>query len=66
VAREGGLELDADTIARTTWKLIEATSIRPIKDGKAIHDQSDVLAELTEAAARLPAEKLEIMKALGI
>jgi SAM-dependent methyltransferase len=66
VARERGLELDADTIARTTWKLIEATSIRPIKDGKAIHDKSEVLAELTEAAARLPAEKLEIMKALGI
>jgi hypothetical protein len=65
-ARERGLELDAETIARTTWKMIESTSIRPIKDGKAIQDKSDVLAYLTPAADRLLAEKLEILKALGI
>ncbi|HEV3373588.1 MAG TPA: hypothetical protein VG145_13650, partial [Xanthobacteraceae bacterium] len=66
VARERGLELDADTIARTTWKLIEATSIRPLKDGKAIQDKSEVLTDLTEAADRLLTEKLDVMKALGI
>ena len=38
VAREKDLWLDAETIARTTWKMIENTSIRPMKDGK-LHQQ---------------------------
>jgi SAM-dependent methyltransferase len=65
-ARERGLDLDAGTIARTTWEMIESTSIRPTIEGKAIHEKSQVLALLTQAADRLLAEKLEILKALGI
>jgi SAM-dependent methyltransferase len=66
VAKERGLNLDAGTIARTTWEMIEDTSIRPTIDGKAIQQKSDVLALLTQAADRLVAEKLEILKTLGI
>jgi hypothetical protein len=66
VAKERGLNLDAGTIARTTWEMIEDTSIRPTIDGKAIQQESDVLALLTQAADRLVAEKLEILKTLGI
>ena len=66
MAMERDLSLDAGTIARTTWEMIENTSVRPTKDGKALQQKSEVLALLAEAADRLLAEKLEILKALGI
>jgi SAM-dependent methyltransferase len=65
-ARERGLKVDAEIIARTTWEMIKDTSIRPTEDGKAIGDKSLVLANLIQAADRLLAEKLEILEALGI
>jgi SAM-dependent methyltransferase len=66
VARERGLELDAETIARTTWEMIENTSIRPTKDGEAIQHKSEAVKCLTQAADRLLAEKVEILNVLGI
>jgi SAM-dependent methyltransferase len=65
-AREQGLQLDAETIARTTWKMIENTSIRPVRDGKLHRYESEALGYLREAAERLLAEKLGILKTLGI
>jgi SAM-dependent methyltransferase len=65
-ARERGLTLDAQTIARTTWDMIERTSIRPTRDRKAIEDKAEALAHLTTAAERLLAGKLEILRSLGI
>ncbi len=65
-ARELDLRLDAETIARTTWKMIENTSIRPVTDGKLHRSDSEALAYLREAAERLLAEKLGILKTLGI
>jgi hypothetical protein len=65
-AREQGLQLDAETIARTTGKMIENTSIRPVRDGKLHRHESEALRYLQEAAERLLAEKLGILKTLGI
>jgi SAM-dependent methyltransferase len=65
-AREQGLQLDAETIARTTWKMIENTSIRPGRDGKPHRHESEALAYLHESADRLFAEKLGVLKTLGI
>jgi SAM-dependent methyltransferase len=65
-AREQDLRLDAETIARTTWKMIENTSIRPMRDGKLHRHECEALAYLHEAAERLLAEKLGILKTLGI
>lgn len=65
-AREQDLRLDAESIARTTWKMIENTSIRPMKDGKLHRHESEALAYLHEAAERLLAEKLGLLKRLGI
>jgi hypothetical protein len=65
-AREQGLQLDAETVARTTWKMIENTSIRPGRDGKLHRYESEALACLHESAERLFAEKLGILKTLGI
>jgi hypothetical protein len=65
-ARELDLRLDADTVARTTWKMIENTSIRPMKEGKILRHESEAVAYLRDAADRLLAEKLGILKTLGI
>jgi hypothetical protein len=65
-ARELDLRLDADTVARTTWKMIENTSIRPMKEGKILRHESETVAYLRDAADRLLAEKLGILKTLGI
>jgi len=65
-AREQDLRLDAQTIARTTWKMIENTSIRPMRDGKLHRHEPEALAYLHEAAEQLLAEKLGILKTLGI
>jgi SAM-dependent methyltransferase len=65
-AREQGLRLDAETIARTSWKMIENTSVRPKKDGKLYQHESEAFAYLHEAAERLLGEKLGILKTLGI
>jgi hypothetical protein len=65
-AREQDLRLDAETIARTTWKMIENTSIRPMRDGKFHRHESEALPYLHEAAERLLAEKLGLLKTLGI
>jgi SAM-dependent methyltransferase len=65
-ARERDLWLDADTIARTTWKMIESTPIRPMRDGKFYRQESDALAYLREAAERLLAEKRGLFETLGI
>lgn len=66
LAVEKGLSLDATNIARTTWEMIESTSIRPTRDGKLLDHKSEALAYLTKAAERLLAEKLGILKMLGI
>lgn len=66
VAREKDLWLDAATIARTSWKLIENTSIRPVNDGKVLQEKSEALASLHESAERLLAEKQGIFEMLGI
>jgi hypothetical protein len=65
-ARERDLWLDADTIARTTWKLIESTSIRPARDGKFYGLESEALPYLREAAERLLAEKRGVLEGLGV
>jgi hypothetical protein len=65
-ARERDLWLDADTIARTTWKLIEGTSIRPMRDGKLHRQESEALPYLREAAEQLLAEKRALFETLGI
>ena len=46
--------------------MIESTSIRPTRDGKLLDHKSEALAYLTKAAERLLAEKLGILKMLGI
>jgi hypothetical protein len=66
LATERGCALDAGSIARTTWEMIENTRIRPIKDGKVFGDKSDALTFLAQSAERLLTGKLEIRKALGI
>jgi hypothetical protein len=66
VAREKDLWLDAETIARTTWQMIEKTSIRPQKDGKLYQQESEALAYLHESAERLLAEKQGVFETLGI
>ena len=66
LARERGLKLDAATIARTTWEMIEPTSIRPKKDGKVYQEKSEALEYLSAAAERLMSERLPILKSLGI
>ena len=65
-ARAQDLRLDAETIARTTWKMIENTSIRPMRDGELHRHESEALAYLREAAEQLLAEKLGLLKTLGI
>jgi O-acetyl-ADP-ribose deacetylase (regulator of RNase III) len=65
-ARAQDLRLDAETIARTTWKMIENTSIRPMRDGELRRHESEALAYLHEAAEQLLAEKLGLLKTLGI
>jgi SAM-dependent methyltransferase len=66
MARERGLPLNAETIARTTWDMIEPTSIRPTKDRKAIQDRVEALAHLTAVAERLVSGKLRILESLGV
>ena len=66
VAMGPDLKTNPDTIARTTWKMIENTSIRPMTDGKLHRSESEALGYLREAAERLLAEKLGIWKTLGI
>jgi hypothetical protein len=66
VAREKDLWLDAETIARTTWKMIEKTTIRPMRDGKLHQQESEALAYLHESAERLLAEKQGVFETLGI
>jgi SAM-dependent methyltransferase len=66
VAREKDLWLDAETIARTTWKMIEKTSIRPMGDGKLHQQELEALAYLHESAERLLAEKQGVFETLGI
>jgi hypothetical protein len=63
---ERGSAPDASSVARTTWEMIENMSIRAIKDGKVFKDTCDAFAYLTQAAERLLAEKLEILKVLGV
>jgi hypothetical protein len=46
--------------------MIENTSIRPLKEGKILRHESEVVAYLRDAADRLLAEKLGILKTLGI
>lgn len=66
LAVDKGLGLDATSIARATWEMIENTSIRPTRDGKLLDRDSEVLEYLTQAAERLLREKLGILKILGI
>jgi len=66
VARVKDLWLDAETIARTTWKMIENTSIRPMKDGKLHQQESEALAYLHEAAEKFLTEKQGVFETLGI
>ncbi len=66
IARERGLSLDAKTIAKMTWEMIEPTAVRPTMDHKPIHEKSEALAHLTKAAESLVAGRLEILKRLGI
>jgi SAM-dependent methyltransferase len=66
LATERGLGLDAANIARTTWEMIESTSIRPMRDGRLLDHRSEALAYLAEAAERLLTDKLGILKTLGI
>jgi SAM-dependent methyltransferase len=66
LAAERGLSPDAGVVARATWEMIEATPIRPVKDGNALQQKSEALAYLTQAAERLLTEKREILQALGI
>jgi hypothetical protein len=46
--------------------MIENTSIRPMKEGKILRHESETVAYLRDAADRLLAEKLGILKTLGI
>jgi SAM-dependent methyltransferase len=66
LAAEKGLSLDAENIARTTWEMIEGTSIRPRQEGKVLERKSEALAYLTQAADRLLREKAGIIRLLGI
>lgn len=66
VARDRGLALDAKTIARTVWEMIENTPIRPKQANKLFQHESETLEYLTHAAQRLLTDKLEILKTLGI
>jgi hypothetical protein len=66
LAMDKGLGLDATSIARATWEMIEHTSIRPTRDGKLLDRDSEVREYLTQAAERLLREKLGILKMLGI
>jgi hypothetical protein len=66
IARERGLSLNADTIAQITWETIEPTTIRPMKDHKAIRATPEVLAHLTAAAEALLAGRLKILESIGI
>jgi len=65
-AAERGLALDAATIARTTWEMIEHTSIRPKKDDRVFQNEAEAVAFLTQAAERLIGEKIGVLKMLGI
>jgi len=65
-AAERGLALDAATIARTTWEMIEHTSIRPTKDDRVFQNEAETVAFLTQAAERLVGEKIGVLKMLGI
>ena len=65
LATERGCALDASSVARTTWEMIENTRLRPIKDGKVFGDKSDALTFFAQSAERLLTGKLEIRKALG-
>jgi SAM-dependent methyltransferase len=66
MARDKDFWLDAETIARVTWKMIENTSIRPMKDGKLYQQEAEARAYLHEAAQRLLVEKQQIFERLGI
>ena len=46
--------------------MIENTSIRPMRDGELHRHEPEALAYLHEAAERLLAEKLGLLKTLGI
>jgi len=65
-ARERDLWLDAETIAHTTWKMIEGTSIRPMRDGKFHREEAEALPYLRATAERLLAEKRGLFETLGI
>ena len=66
VAKERGLPLNAQTIARTTWDMIEPTSLRPTKDHKPIQEKSEALAHLAAAAANLVTGRIAIFDRLGV
>jgi SAM-dependent methyltransferase len=66
VAAERGLALDAATIGRATWEMIEHTSIRPKKDDKLFQNEAESVEFLTQTAERLVAEKIGVLKTLGI
>ena len=66
LARERGLPLNAQAIARTTWEMIEPTSVRPTKNHKPIRDKSEALECLTAAAKNLLAGRLAVLNSLHI
>jgi hypothetical protein len=63
---EQGLALEASGIAKATWEMIERTSIRPTKDGRALEGKSEVLDYLIDAAERLLTSKLGILEVLRV
>ena len=66
LARERGLPLTPQVIAKTTWEMIEPTSVRPTKDHKPIREKPEALAHLTIAAEALVAQRLSILQNVGI
>jgi hypothetical protein len=66
IASERGLPLNAKAIAKTTWEMIEPTSVRPTEDHKPIREKSEALAHLTAAAENLLAQRLVVLQSLGI
>ena len=66
LAQARGLPLEAGVVAKTTWQMIAKTSVRPLKDGKALQNESEAMAYFAEASKRIIAGQLDILRSLGI
>ena len=62
LAQARGLPLEAGAVAKTTWEMIAKTSVRPLKDGKALQNEFEATAHFAEACERIIAEKLDILR----